>query len=226
MATVVRFEEQVEIPLGIRSLADFRAWAASDDFPECGRIDYLNGSIEVEMSPEDLICHGELKGEIYMTLRQHVKRERLGHVFVDRARVSCPEADLSREPDVVFLSTEARTNGRVRLVPKAGGKPGRYIEIEGPPDLVVEVVSDRSVTKDTRRLPEAYARAGIQEFWLADARGRELVFRIHHLAGGVYQPVQPDADGYQHSAVFACSFRLDGEQNEEGEWSFDLLQRD
>ena len=40
MATTVVFEEQVEIPTDIQSLADFRRWALSDDFPERGRIDY------------------------------------------------------------------------------------------------------------------------------------------------------------------------------------------
>ena len=39
MATSVIFEEQVEIPGGIRTLADFRDWARSDEFPEQGRMD-------------------------------------------------------------------------------------------------------------------------------------------------------------------------------------------
>jgi hypothetical protein len=30
-------------------------------------------------------------------------------------------------------------SGRVRLVPKAGDKPGRYVEVEGAPDLIVEI---------------------------------------------------------------------------------------
>ncbi|OHB83603.1 MAG: hypothetical protein A2V98_16150 [Planctomycetes bacterium RBG_16_64_12] len=50
MATTVVFEERVEIPLNLRSLADFRRWATSDDFPERGRIDYVAGRIEVDMS--------------------------------------------------------------------------------------------------------------------------------------------------------------------------------
>jgi len=225
MATVVRIEEQVEIPLGVRTLADFRRWAASDDFPERGRIDFISGSLEVDMSPEDLFCHGTLKGEIHGVLHQLVKRGRLGHLFVDRARVSCPEADLSAEPDVVFLSTETRASGRVRLVPKSGGEQGRYVEIEGPPDLIVEVVSDASVTKDTVRLPQSYARAGIPEFWLADARGNQVVFRIHRLTESGYEPVTPDDEGFQRSDVFGCGFRLDAERDEEREWEFDLREK-
>jgi len=225
MVSTIRFEEQLEIPLGICCLADFRSWAASEDFPERGRIDFLSGSIEVEMSPEDLFCHGMLKGEIYATLHHRVKRDQLGYVFVDRTRVSCPEAELSVEPDVVFVSTQARAEGRILLVPKAGGESGRYVELEGPPDLIVEIVSDASVTKDTRRLPEAYARAGVAEFWLADARGPHLQFRIHHLADAGYQPAMIDEEGFQHSTTFNCRFRLDGRRNEQGEWTFDLREK-
>ena len=46
MASSVIFEERVEIPY-FRSLAEFRAWTLSDDFPERGRIDYIGGRIEV-----------------------------------------------------------------------------------------------------------------------------------------------------------------------------------
>ena len=224
MATI-RFEEQIEIPLGIRSLVDFRRWATSDDFSEQGRIDYVAGSIEVEMSPEDFFCHGTLKGEIYARLHDRVKRLGLGHVVTDRTRVSCPAADLSVEPDIVFLSHETLQSGRARLVPKSGAALGRYVEVEGPPDLIVEIVSDASVIKDTRRLPQAYFRAGIQEFWLADARSGELVFRIHHRAASAFEPAPPDDEGFQPSTVFASLFRLDGTRNPEGHWEFDLQVR-
>ena len=42
----------------------FSPVAAPDDFPERGRIDYIAGQIEVDMSPEDLFTHGSLKTEI------------------------------------------------------------------------------------------------------------------------------------------------------------------
>src|SRR6266511_1101783 len=51
MATLL-LEHGIEIPV-IRDLADFRRWALSDAFPQRGRIDYIAGRIEVDMSPED-----------------------------------------------------------------------------------------------------------------------------------------------------------------------------
>ena len=112
------------------------------------------------------------------------------------------------------------------LVPKASGEPGRYIELEGGPDLVAEIVSDTSVTKDTRRLPWAYFQAGIREFWLLDARGERLRFEIHRRGPAGFEPVEPDQDGFQSSAVLGSRFRLDRQLDEDGLWEFDLLRKE
>lgn len=105
MATSVLIEDRLEIPLGISTLADFRRWAGSQGFPEVGRIDYVAGRIEVEMSPASLFTHGTLKVEIARGIANRVKQSDLGHVFSDRTRVSCPAAELSAEPDVVGFMT-------------------------------------------------------------------------------------------------------------------------
>jgi Uma2 family endonuclease len=105
------------------------------------------------------------------------------------------------------------------------GEPDRYVELEGATDLVVEIVSDSSVAKDTLRLPEAYWRAGIPEFWLADARGKELLFRIHCRGPEGYEPAPVDANGFQRSAVFGVWFRLRRGRHASGLWRYDLERR-
>ncbi len=161
MASSVIIEDQVEIP-SFRSLAEFRAWALSDDFPERGRIDYIGGQIEVDMSPENVFFHGSVKTEIVRVLANIVQSIGNGYLFSDQMRVSCPAADLSSEPDVVYLSDDALDSGRLRLVPSAGGEPDSYVELEGAPDLVVEIVSDSSVGKDTKQLPVSYCAPGLR----------------------------------------------------------------
>lgn len=225
MATSVIFEEQVEIPF-VRSLRDFRDWVLSDRFPEQGRIDFVAGHIEVDMSPEDFFTHGTLKTEIVGALRQVVKRSGAGYLLTDSTRVSCPAADLSVEPDVVFISDDSLDSGRVQLVPKAAAQPDRYVEVEGPPDLIVEIVSDSSVTKDTERLPAAYWRAGVPEFWLIDARGETLLYDVYRPGTSAYEAVQPDAEGFKHSAVFGTRFQLTRRRNAKGRWVFDLRRKD
>jgi len=221
MATSVVLTEGLEIPL-VGSLMDFRAWAKSDEFPQQGRIDYLAGRIEVDMTPEDYYSHGGLKVELIGVLSQIVKSGDLGDLRSDRTRISNVDADLSAEPDVVFLSHETFDRGRARLTCKTSGAADRYVEIEGTPDLVVEIVSDRSVVKDTVRLPAAYWKAGVAEYWLLDARGDELLFRILRRGDAGYEPAPVNDEGLQHSRVFDRWFRLTRRRDRRGGWAFDL----
>ena len=225
MAIAVFLEENgsLEIPL-VASLSEFRAWALSDDFPERGRIDYIDGRIEVDMSPEELYCHGAVKVEVIRVLSQRVRDMGEGELFSDRTRVSSPEADLSAEPDIVFVSEESFQTGRVREVPKASGEPDRYVELEGGPDLVVEIVSDSSQAKDLRRLPRAYWRAGVSEYWLIDARGEDMVFQFHRRGRAQFEPAAPDAEGFQASQVFGRRYSLTRGRNRRGRWRFELRQ--
>lgn len=221
MATVL-FEEQVEIPLGIKNLADFRDWALSDKFPQRGRIDYVNGRIEVDMSPEDLFTHGTLKSEVSGEIKDRVNQLDLGHTLIAETRISSVPGDLSAEPDIVVITHQAIDDGRLHLIPKSSGEAGRYVEVEGGPDLVVEIVSDSSVQKDTQRLPAAYFAAGVREYWLIDARGKELFFQIQHRSTNAFEPTQTDARGFQPSAVLQCRYCLDRRRHARGHWIYQL----
>lgn len=223
--TFVSQDDRVHVPLGDWCLGDFRRWAASDAFPERGRIDYIRGKMEVDMSPEDLHTHGKVKTELIGVLWQRIKREGLGEVYTDRARVSSVPADVSAEPDLVFVSEASLDSGRVRLVPKAGGQRDRYVELEGSPDLIVEIISDSSVEKDTEELPLSYYEAGVAEYWLVDARGEQLLFRIHGRGPSRFEPVPVDAEGFQHSAVLDRRYRLDRSRNDAGRVVFDLREK-
>jgi Uma2 family endonuclease len=218
------FEDQIRIPADVHSLAAFRSWTQDASFPDWGRIDYLAGDIEVDMSPEDLYTHGALKTVLAIELGALVVKGGLGNLFIDRARVVSPAADLSVEPDLVVVLWPTLQSGRVREVPSSRGE-GRYLEMEGAPDLVVEIVSDSSHHKDRQRLPPLYARAGVPELWLADARGAELRFEVFRLesTGYVLQPA--DAEGWVTSPVLGRTFRLTRRPNPLGRWAYELEQR-
>lgn len=199
---------KIRIPRQAQDLAGFRAWAVSNRFPERGRIDFLAGAIEVEMSPEDLQRHGLVKAEIAAALHILVARQGLGEVYVDRARISNPAADLSVEPDVVVVLWETLDSGRLKDIPAASGKPGFYIEMEGAPDIIVEIVSEGSVSKDLKRLPPLYAAAGVPELWLVDARGAKIHFTLLRLTENGYERLKPDAEGWTPSPRLGLRFRL------------------
>jgi Uma2 family endonuclease len=222
MASIL-VDEQCLIPDGIGSLADFRRWAVSPEFPRRGRIDWIGSRIEVDMSPEDIFMHGTLKTEIVGVLWTLAKDQAM-HLFTGETRISSVAGDVSSEPDVVAVSDAALDADRVRLVPSASGKPDRFIELEGGPDLIVEFVSDSSVAKDTRRLPAAYHAAGVREFWLVDARGTDVLFTIHSRAADGFVATPP-ADGFAHSEVFGRAFAIRRSRNPHGRPVYDLLVR-
>lgn len=220
MSTIL-LDHEIEIPT-IRNLADFRRWALSEEFPERGRIDYIGGRIEVNMSPEDFFTHGTLKSEIAGEIKDRVEELDLGHTLIAETRISSVPGDVSAEPDVIVITHEAFDSGRVSLVPKASGEPDRYVEVEGGPDLVVEIVSDSSVKKDTQRLPGAYFDAGVREFWLIDARGKELFFQIRRRGASSFVAAEMDADGYHRSDVLDAWYSLERGRHQRGHWVYRL----
>ncbi len=223
MASTIIFEERLTIP-PIDSLSDFRRWALSDEFPQTGRIDYFAGLIEVDMSPEDLYTHGTLKAEVASVIHQRTKQIE-GQTFIDCTRITFPATGLSVEPDVLVVMNSSLADGRVNRVPKASREQGRFIEFEGSADLIVEIVSDSSAVKDFQRLPSAYFAAGVSEFWLADARGSQLLFQIHRRGSQGFEPVEIDNQGYQISTVLEKNYRLECEPSEADSMIYNLKER-
>jgi Uma2 family endonuclease len=218
------FDGYYSVPADVFSLSRFREWVHGKEFPEKGRASFIAGSVEVEMSPENLETHNAVKTEITGGLCELLKQRKIGRLYSDRAMLVCPEADVSTEPDAMFCSHESRRSGRVRQVEWTKGS-GDFVEVVGVPDLVVEVVSSSSVRKDTKLLRRQYFLAGIPEYWLVDARGRKINFQILARGEGEYIPVTPDADLYHRSTVLDASFQLIRERDEFGEFEYHLLRR-
>ena len=85
-----------------------------------------------------------------------VKAERRGRFFPDGIFLTNDRAQLACQPDGTFVSHQTLKSGRVHLV--EGEKEG-YLELEGTPDMVLEIVSASSVEKDKETLLDLYWRA-------------------------------------------------------------------
>jgi len=225
MASTLHFAGQFEMPLAVQTLEAFRDWALSEDFPETGRIDYIAGRIDVDMSPEKFISHGRLKTAMIRSLDVLIDEQELGYLVADSTRVTSDSGQVSSEPDLVFVAYDSLQSGKVKLTPSKRD-PEDFVEVEGGPDLIVEIVSNSSVKKDTKDLPKAYFAAGVGEYWLADARGEELVFLMHRRGDDGFERISSDEDGFQHSNVLGCDYRLTRTRDQRGHWRFRLEQRD
>ncbi len=216
-------EERVHVPMGALTFEGFQRWMESDDFPESGRIDFLAGEVEVDMSPEEPRSHSIVKVAVSKTLQIVVSEQDRGEVYSDRTRLTNAHAGLSAEPDILVALWDTFDSGRARFLP-AQRSPDLVPTVDGSPDLVVEVVSNSSVRKDTVLLPPRYARAEIPEHWLVDARG-DLRFEIFTLRGDAYAAVPPDADGWTPSSVLGGRFRLLRLRTHGGNWRYVLEDR-
>src|SRR5437773_2708242 len=107
MAKVVVDEEQVRIPACVTDLESFRRWAHSDDFPEQGRICFLEGEVWIDMSNEELFTHALVKGEYITVLTILVHAADSGYLFPDGVLLTCLDAAFSSGPDAVFVSNAA-----------------------------------------------------------------------------------------------------------------------
>jgi Uma2 family endonuclease len=200
--TVIQQEpEALHIPDWVRDLASFRKWAKSDEFPSRGWYGHLDGQLWVDLSKERA-AHNKLKSKFVAVLTPLVEGTRSGHYFGERMLLTNVGAGLSTEPDGMFVSYSALHAGRARL-----RKGGHGIEIEGAPDIVLEVISPTSIEKDTRVLRDLYWRAGVREYWLADPRGDEPTLDILKHGAKGYAAARKSG-GWVKSSVFGKSFRL------------------
>jgi Uma2 family endonuclease len=209
----------IRVPLRVtRSLAAFREWAGDNDLPEKTRVDYYKGEVWVDMSKEQVWTHGRLKTRISTALDTLAVQNGLGDYWCNGILLTHDAAELSCNPDGTFVSHEALASGRIRQVE---GKEGGIVELEGTPDMVLEVVSDGSEKKDNQSLREAYWEAGIPEYWLVDARGEEIEFDILKRGPKGYTAAKRQA-GWVKSAVFGKSFRLTRTTSAAGQPEFTL----
>jgi Uma2 family endonuclease len=169
------------------------------------------------MSNEDVVYHTRVKGEIFSTLYQLCRKLDLGEVYQDGSLLINKRAKVGNNPDAVAALWATIDSGRFREIERSG----KYPELEGTPDWVLEVVSPNSVAKDTKLLRKAYHAAGIPEYWLVDARRPQVDFSVLHWRKSGYVAA-PSRGGWQASTVFGREFRLVRSTDRRGRIVFSL----
>lgn len=146
MIRVVLEDSEICIPAWVADLESFRRWSEDAVYPETWRVSFLLGEVWVDLSREQLFSHNQVRTEIGTVLWNLIKFHRAGRFFTAGVFLSNVEADFSNQPDAIFVSNEGFRDGRVRIVE---GRTEGHVELEGSPDMVLEVVSRSSVEKDT-----------------------------------------------------------------------------
>jgi Uma2 family endonuclease len=213
----IRIAGHVNIPDYVRDHESFRRWARSPECPEHLRVAFYDGDLWVDPEMEQLYVHNQVKLAVSVTVAPLIQDH--GIYVGEGMLLTNAVAGLSTLPDGYYVSDRAFETGRAREI--AGQKHG-FTEVEGSPEMVLEVVSDSSVTKDLVDLRRLYWESGIDEYWVIDARSDEPIFELLKHGPKVYTAVRKQAGGWLRSEVIGRSFRLIQKQSRRGRPSYTL----
>lgn len=143
--------------------------------------EWVNGEV-VEMAPVS-DQHADLAGFLHMILRGYCSARHLGAVRAEPFQMKTGPNLPGRSPDLLFIATENLS----RLTQKY---------LDGPADLIVEVISPDSRARDRGEKFYEYEEGGVREYWLIDPIRRQAEFytlgpdgayRLALLEEGIYR---------------------------------------
>lgn len=137
-------------------------------FPEDGRRhEIIAGDHYVSAAP--YVSHQRVSRNLLLQLHRHLDRTGLGEVLPAPVAVALSRSDVV-EPDLVVVLDEHRS-----LIGREG--------IAGAPDLVVEVLSPSTASRDRGLKFDLYEKSGVSEYWIVDPE-RRVVQQYVLAAGG------------------------------------------
>lgn len=123
------------------------------EFPDDGkRHEIIEG--DHYMTPAPRMKHQRISGRLFAALNGVAAARRLGEVFAAPCDVVLSDENVV-QPDLVFVSS-----ARADIVTEDN--------IQGAPDLVVEILSDSSRKKDEVTKRKLYERFDVVEYWIVD----------------------------------------------------------
>ena len=164
------------------SYEEFLEWTGEDIHAE-----WVDGEVTVFMTAKKV--HQRLTLFLATLLEWYVRQHGGGVVVTAPFEMRLRNGRSAREPDLLLvLDSHADRLSEDRL--------------EGPADLVVEIISDDSTHRDRVQKYEEYEAAGIPEYWLLDPRpGRQQATFFQLSAAGTYAAAALDEEGRYHSTV-------------------------
>jgi Uma2 family endonuclease len=119
------------------------------------RYELLDG--DMIMVPAPTTSHQRVSRNLGFLLLQFVREHRLGEIFLAPVDVVFGQGDQREvvQPDILWVSRE-----RQGIVTEQ--------EIQGAPDLVIEILSPGTEERDRGYKKALYARYGVKECWIVD----------------------------------------------------------
>ena len=167
----------------------YEEYLCAPDIPE--HTEWVNGEVVEMMSVSK--AHAYLTTYLTRLLGDYAEHLNLGDVLTEPFQLRLERAASGRAPDVIFV--------RAEHLDRVGDK-----FVDGPADLVVEVLSPGTERVDRGDKFYEYQAAGVPEYWILDPVREVADFYVLDDAG-VYRSANVPPDGQFESTVLT-GFRL------------------
>lgn len=133
------------------------------------RYELIDG--ELLMTPSQITNHQRISRRLEFILEKFITENKLGELFYAPYDVYFDNANVV-QPDILFISKD-----RLHII---GEK-----NVQGAPDLVIEIISENSAYRDMVLKKKLYAKFGVKEYWIVIPEGEEI--EIYTLKDNIYQ---------------------------------------
>lgn len=148
------------------------------------RYQVLEGELFVSPAPRPQ--HQRVLFHLARLLQEHVEENGLGEVFISPIDVILEPMTIV-QPDIVFVGSD-----QADIVTD--------LNIQGPPDLCIEVISPTTGLIDRHAKRNIYARLGVREYWIIDTNRQ--VIAVYALQDHDYgEPSEATGDDLVRSTV-------------------------
>ena len=148
--------------------------------PDDRRYEIVEGELYLIPAPD--LRHQRILRKLGTMISIHAERNHLGEVFYAPCDVVFSEINVV-QPDLLFVS-----GARTGILTDAN--------IQGAPDLVVEILSPSTSQRDLGMKRNLYAKYGVHEYWIVDPEGKSV------------EVLSWTEGGYRTEAVFPHTRRL------------------
>ena len=131
--------------------------------PDDERWELLNG--ELHMAPSPNMSHQDAQAKLGSRLSNFVEGRNLGRVYFAPADVVLSDTNVV-QPDLLFVSRE-----REHIITRPN--------IQGAPDLAVEIGSPSTDERARTVKRKLYAEHGVKEYWLVDPDAMTVTVLLH-----------------------------------------------
>ena len=126
--------------------------------PDDERYELIDG--ELIMSPSPRKAHQQTHAKLGTRLYTFVERHNLGEIYFAPFDVALSDTDVV-QPDLLFVSRD-----RLRIITEDN--------IQGAPDLAIEILSPSTSARDKGYKRDLYAKHGVKEYWQVDTDAKRI----------------------------------------------------